>query len=178
MGDVRTRVRQRIRRLLDDRGLKQKAFAARIGHSEQWASNLLRGDFTLTMDDLDKVADALKVPPSEIVRLHDDPWELTPTEMRAIRALRMLPVAIRDHAVTTLDYTVGVWPEEADLLVEIRALGEEGVDLHVVREYLRLKRLEAAHAQAKARRDAHQERAEPRALRSVRIRGGRKRSTV
>lgn len=176
MGDVRTRIRQRIKRLLDDRGLKQRVFAVRMGHSEQWVSNLLRGDFTLTMDDLDRAADALKVPPSEIVRLHDDPWELTPTEMRAIRAIRMLPIAIRDHAVTMLDYTVGVWPDEADLLVEIRALGEEGVDLHVVREYLRLKRLEVAHAQATARHDAQRERVEPRALRSVRIRGGRKRA--
>ena len=176
MGDVRTRIRQRIRRLLDDRGMKQRAFAVRMGHTEQWVSNLFRGDFTLTMDDLDKAAEALQVPPSEIVRLHDDPWELTPTEMRAVRALRMLPASIRDHAVTMLDYTVGVWPEEADLIVAIRALGEEGINLHVVQEWLRLKQLEAAHAQAKARHAVQQERVEPRALRSARIRGGRRRA--
>lgn len=175
MEAVRTRIRQRIKRLLEDRGWTQRYFAQKIGHGDQWASNLFRGDFTLPMDQLDLVADALGVPPSEIVRRHTDPWELTSQEMRAIRALRLLPPVIREHAVTQLDYTVGVWPDEAELIVEIRALGDEGVNLSVVKEWLHLKRLEAAHAQAAARHVVQRETVEPRALRSGHIRAGRRR---
>lgn len=118
----RTRIRQRIRRLLEDRGMNQAQFAQKVGRGEQWASNLLNGLFTLTMDQLDAVAKALGVPPSEIVRLSEDPWELSPTEMRAIRALRMLPPHIRDHEVEHLDYLIGATPEESEHLVMYREL--------------------------------------------------------
>ena len=122
---ARTRIRQRIRRLLEDRGKTNRALAQWLGHGDQWVSNLLAGRFALSLDELDRVAQFLSVPPSEIVRVSDDPWELSPTEMRAVRALRMLPEHIRDHEVEHLDYLIGVTPEESDHLVEYRELNEK-----------------------------------------------------
>lgn len=123
--DVRTRVRQRIRRLLEDRGHTNRAFATALGHKDQWASNLLAGRFPLSLDEIDAVAEFLRVPPGEIVRVADEPWELTPTEMRVIRAIRMLPPPIRDHLVILADYLVGVVPDEIDRLTKIRRLDAE-----------------------------------------------------
>lgn len=119
------RVRQRIKRLLEDRGRTQRDFAQWVGHGDQWASNLLRGEFALSMDDLDRAASFFNVPPSEIVRVSEDPWELSPTEMRVVRALRMLPPPIRDHVAETIDYMIGAYPDEAELLSDIRALNPD-----------------------------------------------------
>ena len=126
--DARTRVRQRIKRLLDDRGFTQGAFARALGHRDQWASNFFKGAFSLSLDQLDDAATFLGVTPGEIVRVSDEPWELTPTEMRMIRALRMLPAPVREMVVTQTDYMVGVVPEEAELIVKIRNLTDEEYD--------------------------------------------------
>lgn len=123
--DPRTRVRQRIRRLLEDRGRTQRAFATALGHGDQWASNLLSGHSQLAWGDVDKVAQFLRVPPSELVRMSDDPWELTPTEMRVVRALRMLPPTVRDHLVTLADYLIGATPDEVELLKRVRQLSAD-----------------------------------------------------
>ena len=120
--DARTRVRQRIRQLLEDRGQTNRALGKWLGHGDQWVSNLLAGRFALSLDEIDRVAAFLNVPPSEIIRLSDDPWELNPTEMRVVRALRMLPPVIRDHLVTLADYLIGATPEEVNLLRQIRQL--------------------------------------------------------
>lgn len=123
--DARTRIRQRIRRLLEDRGKTNRALGQHLGHGDQWVSNLLAGRFALSLDELDRVAEFLRVPPSEIVRLSDDAWELSPSEMRAIRALRMLPRHISDHEVEHLDYLIGATPEQSDHLVVVRGLTEK-----------------------------------------------------
>lgn len=123
--DPRTRIRQRIRRLLEDRAKTNRALGQWLGHGDQWVSNLLAGRFALSLDELDRVATFLRVPPSEIVRESDDPWELTPSEMRMIRALRMLPEAVRDHLVTLADYLIGTTPDEVELLKTIRELSVE-----------------------------------------------------
>jgi transcriptional regulator with XRE-family HTH domain len=123
--DAATRVRQRIARLLDERGHTQRSFAKALGHGDQWASNLLTGRQQLAWEDVDKVARFLKVPPGELVRVSDEPWELSPTEMRVVRALRLLPVLVRDHLVTLADYLIGATPEEVELLKKIRSLDEE-----------------------------------------------------
>lgn len=136
----RTRVRQRIKRLLEDRGKTQRALARFLGHSDQWASNLLRGEFTLSLDEIDRVAAFLNVPPSEIVRVSDDAWELSPSEMRVIRSLRMLPPPVRDHLVTLADYLVGVTPEEVELLNRIRALTV--ANMQVVDRWIEMKLFE------------------------------------
>ena len=149
--DPRTRVRQRIKQLLENRGMTQRAFAKAMGHGDQWASNFLHGEFALSLDQLDTAAAALGVPPGELVRRQDDSWELSPTEMRVIRALRMLPPPVRDHLAMTMDYTVGMWPDEADIILSLRGLEDD--DLKVIRHWIDMKRLERAHARGAARRD-------------------------
>ena len=143
--DAKTRLRQRIARLLEDRGKTQRALAVHLGHGDQWASNLMSGRHALAWTDLDRVAQFLRVPPSELVRLSDDPWELTPTEMRVVRAMRMLPPPVRDHFATMIDYTVGSTPDEIQLLTRLRELTPENLD--VVEHWIDLKRFEQAHGQ-------------------------------
>lgn len=149
--DARTRVRQRIKRLLDERGRTQREFATALGHGDTWASNLLRGEFALSLDQLDDVAAFLKVPPGEIVRVADEPWELSPTEMRMVRALRMLPPPVRDQLVLMADYLIGVTPDEVERLRRIRQLGED--QWAVVDHWIEMKLLEQAHEPARPHRD-------------------------
>ena len=146
--DAATRVRQRIARLLDDRGHTQRALAKALGHGDQWASNLLSGRSQLTWDDLDKVARFLNVPPSEIVRASDDAWELTPTEMRTVRALRMLPPVVRDHLVMLADYLIGATPDEVELLKRVRRLEPE--QLRRIEHYMDVELLRADTAPSQA----------------------------
>jgi len=139
--DARTRVRQRIRRLLDDQGKTNRALAKWIDHREQWVSNMLAGRFPLSLDEIDRVALFLNVPASELIRHSEDPWELSPTEMRMVRALRMLPTSVRDHLVMLADYLIGVTPAEVDLLTQIRQLTEDEKD--GMQNYLRAMKLTA-----------------------------------
>jgi transcriptional regulator with XRE-family HTH domain len=120
--DARTRIRQRIKSLLENRGQTNRAFAKWLGHKDQWASNLLAGRFALSLDELDRAAAFLNVPPSELVRVADEAQELSPTERRVVEALRMLPTPVRDHMVLLADYLVGVTPKEVELLARMRKL--------------------------------------------------------
>lgn len=170
--EARTRIRQRIRRLLEDRGKTNRALAQWLGHGDQWVSNLLAGRFSLSLDELDRVAKFFNVPPGEIVRTSDEPWELSPTEMRVVRALRMLPPPVRDHYATLLDYTIGTTPDEIGLLTRIRELSEE--NLAVVERWIDLKRFEQAHAQTTPDRDTPPETNHPpvvKARRAPAVRG-------
>lgn len=123
--DARRRVAQRIKRLLEDRGQTNRAFGVWMGHKDQWVSNLLAGRFALALDELDRAAAFLNVPPGDLVRIMDEPYELSPTEIRVVRALRMLPVPVRDHYVILADYLVGVTPGEIDLLAKLRKLNPD-----------------------------------------------------
>lgn len=140
----RTRIRQRIKRLLEDRGRTQRDFAKFLGHGDQWASNLLRGEFTLSLDELDRTAQFFGVPPGEIVRVSEEPWELSPTEMRVVRALRTLPPPVRDTFAQLADWTIGVLPDELDLLMIIRRLDDDG--RQALSHWAELKTVEQAHA--------------------------------
>lgn len=120
------RVRARLRQFLANDGLTGRAFAKRVGHSEQWVSNLLNGRVALALDDLDAVAVATKRTPSELVRKDEDElWELRPTEMRLVRAARELPPALRDHLIVLAEYLVGVAPDEIGFLNSFRLLTPE-----------------------------------------------------
>lgn len=123
--DARTRIRQRIRRLLEDRGKTNRSLGQWLGHGDQWVSNLLAGRFSLSLDELDRVALFFAVPPGEIVRISEEPWELSPTEMRVVRALRMLPPPVRDDYARYADYLIGTVPDEMEDLVILRELTEE-----------------------------------------------------
>ncbi len=124
--DARTRIRQRIKRLLEQRGQTNRAFAKWLGHGDQWASNLLAGRFALSLDELDRAASFLNVPPSDLVRLSDaDGVELSPSERRVVEAMRTLPTPVRDHLMLLADYLVGVTPAEVELLATLRRLGPD-----------------------------------------------------
>ena len=149
---ARTRVRLRIKRLLEERGKTQRMFAKALDHGDQWASNFLRGEFALSLDQIDAAAAFLGVPPSELVREGGDPWELSPSEMRVVRAMRMLPPPVRDHLVTLADYLIGVTPEEVELLNRIRTLTAD--NLQVVDRWIEMKLFEQARGPAAPDRDA------------------------
>lgn len=142
--NARTRVRLRIKQLLEERGKTQRLFAKALEHGDQWASNFLRGEFALSLDQLDAAAAFLGVPPSELVRHGENAWELTPTEMRVVRALRMLPPPVREGYALLADWTVGALPEEYDLLIEIRQADQDTIS--ALKHFLELKRVERAHA--------------------------------
>ena len=128
MADVKAheRVRARLRHLLANDGVTGRAFAKRVGHSEQWVSNLLNGRVALALDDLDAAATALGRTPSELVRKDEDElWELRPTEMRLVRATRQLPPVLRDHLVVLAEYLAGVVPDEIEFLNAYRLLTPE-----------------------------------------------------
>ena len=168
--DAPARVRQQIKRLLEDRGRTQRALALALGHGDQWASNVLAGRQMLSLRDLDRIALFFGVPPGELVRLQDDSWELSPTEMRVVRGLRFLPPSVRDHYAILLDYTIGTTPDEIELLRRIRELDDES--LRVVERWIDLKRFEQAPAPAAARRDVPLELDVPPDGRSRRTRAG------
>jgi hypothetical protein len=135
--DARTRVRQRIKRLLEDRGKTNREFGKWLGHKDQWVSNLLAGKFALSLDELDRAALFFHVPPGELVRVSDEPWELNAGEMRTVRALRMLPPVVRDHVITLADYLVGATPEEVTILKGVRELSDE--DVRVLESWIRVR---------------------------------------
>lgn len=122
-----TRVRDRVRILLAEQGLTNRAFGKRVGHGDQWVSNLLAGRVKLKgLDVLDLFASALGTLPSDLVRRDgEESWTLTPSEMRLLRAVRALPLAIRDHLRVLAEYLMGVAPEEIDLLTEFRKLAAD-----------------------------------------------------
>jgi transcriptional regulator with XRE-family HTH domain len=121
--NARERVRTRLRHLLGERNLTGRALGQRLGHGDQWVSNLLNGRFGLKLEELDAVAQAVGTTPSELVKRPDDDVDvLTPSERRVLRALRALPPAVRDHLIILADYLVGVMPDEIELLSIYRSL--------------------------------------------------------
>ena len=123
--DAARRVADRIKARLEDLGMTGRAFARQMGHRDSWISHLLAYKFALSLEQLDKAAYVLKLAPGELVREAEEAWDLTPTEMRVVRSLRMLPPAVRDHVVILADYLVGVTPDEVELLKKIRHLEAE-----------------------------------------------------
>lgn len=54
------------RRIINERGLKQKVVAEKAGFSEQQFSNILCGRKNLETDDVIKISEALEVTPNEL----------------------------------------------------------------------------------------------------------------
>lgn len=57
-------VAENTRRIIEERGLKQKAVAEKAGYTEQQFSNLLCGRKTIETDDVIKITKALGVLPN------------------------------------------------------------------------------------------------------------------
>jgi transcriptional regulator with XRE-family HTH domain len=56
----------RIREVIEERGLKQKALARRLGEPEYWLSNRLAGRTVLKADDVPRIARALGLRPADL----------------------------------------------------------------------------------------------------------------
>jgi len=127
--NARERVRVALRQRLSDLKMTGRAFGRAFsandgaGHVDQWVSNLLNGQFSLSLDELDEAARILKTTAASLVKHPLEQAEyLTPTEHRILEAVRVLPPPIRDHVLTLTEYLVGVAPEEIDHLMEYRQL--------------------------------------------------------
>jgi hypothetical protein len=128
--------RERVRRALKDRlaeiGMTGRAFGKAFsandgkGHVDTWVSGLLKGQFGLSLDELDEAAHIVKLTPASLVKSDYEHAEyLTPTEHRIVQAMRALPASIRDHFLMLAEYLIGVAPDEIDVLEEYRELAEE-----------------------------------------------------
>lgn len=171
--DARTRVRNRIKALLEKRGKTNRAFAHWLGHKDQWASNLLAGRFSLALDELDRAAAFLNVPPSDLVRVSDaDGVELSPSERRVVEAMRCLPLPVRDHLMLLADYLVGVTPSEVELLAVLRKLSAN--ELRRVSHWAEVQVLGRMPAPAPVDLDAPDQEDGPPAARVRRTRGRRR----
>lgn len=120
--NARQRVQERIHERLDELGMTGRAFAKHFGHKDGWINAIRDGRNALKLDDLDLAAHVLKTTAGDLVRLGDEAWDLRPTEMRLIRALRLLPYSLQDHLMILTEYLVGVTPDEIELVQRIRAL--------------------------------------------------------
>lgn len=130
--NARERVRESLRRRLAQLGMSGREFGKHFsanggkGHGDQWVSNLLGGKFSLSLEELDEAARAVRCTAAELVKSPTEYAEYTtPTEHRIIAAVRALPPAIRDHFLMLAEYTMGVAPDEIDHLMEFRALTAE-----------------------------------------------------
>lgn len=130
--NARERVRQALRRRLEDLGMTGRAFGRAFpandgkGHVDTWVSGLLNGQFGLSLEELDDAARILKTTAAQLVKSDFEQAEyLTPTEHRIIEAVRAVPASIRDHVLTLVEYLVGVTPDEIDALDEYRELTPE-----------------------------------------------------
>lgn len=118
------RVRDRIRKRLSELGMTQREFAKRLHHLDGWASGLLgeHPRFDIALNDLDEVAEAIKLTPGDLVRSDEDAWDLRPSEKRLVRAVRELPPPIRDHLIILAEYLVGVSAANMPLMRKIDEL--------------------------------------------------------
>ncbi len=68
-------VAENVRKIIDNRGLKQKAVAEKAGYTDQQFSNLLCGRKKIETSDIMKLCKVLEVMPNDLYGLNPD----TPT---------------------------------------------------------------------------------------------------
>jgi hypothetical protein len=110
------RVRRRITEWVNAQGhgsRKRLADAVRglYGHARSgaWVTDIVDGKQDLRLRDLDGVAEALGVPPGDLVRRDDNFYlEVTHTERRLIGFYRSLPDVARHHLLEYFNYIYGL----------------------------------------------------------------------
>lgn len=106
------RVRLRIKEWKEAKGYGAQrelanAVPGKFGEArgDQWVSDIIHGRADLRLKDLDLVADAIGVPPGELVRKNDRNYqELTMAEARLIQFYRSMPDTVRHGFLTWLEY--------------------------------------------------------------------------
>lgn len=77
--------------------------------SASWATDIVKGAQDLRLADLDAVAEAMGVPPGDLVRRDDNFYlEVTHTERRLINFYRALPDVARHHLLEYFNYIYGL----------------------------------------------------------------------
>jgi hypothetical protein len=81
--------------------------------SGSWVTDVIDGPDKkgqdLRLQDLDAVADAMGIPPGELVSHAEHAYvEVTPSELRLLKFFRALPDAVRQHFMGYLDYLAGL----------------------------------------------------------------------
>lgn len=110
------RVRRRIAEWVKEQGHGSRtrlATAVRglYGHARSgaWVTDIVDGKQDLRLRDLDAVADAVGVPPGELVRRDDTiVLELSHTEYRMVKFFRSMPDIARQHLVEYFSYIFGL----------------------------------------------------------------------
>jgi transcriptional regulator with XRE-family HTH domain len=98
MESLSQRVRQRIREEMTKQRLSQRDVSGLLKWSQSRVAKLLTGRVELGVDDLGALAFAVGISPTEAVRDRGLEFcaELTPTELRMLEHLRLLPPEQRD----------------------------------------------------------------------------------
>lgn len=71
-GDNMNNVAEYTRKIMNDKGLKQKSVAEKAGYSQQQFSNLLTGRKFFGANDVLRIAMALKVTPNELFGINNE----------------------------------------------------------------------------------------------------------
>lgn len=109
------RVRMRIKEWVKASGRgSQRRLAHRVPgefgetRTDQWISDIINQRQKLSLSDLDAVAEAMGIPPGDLVRRNGDHYmELIPSEMRFVMHLRTLPDTVRHNLLHFWDYIFG-----------------------------------------------------------------------
>jgi transcriptional regulator with XRE-family HTH domain len=104
MDALSDRVRLRLRHEMAQKRLSQRDIAGILNWSQSRVAHLLTGRVAMTVDDLNHLAFAVSLSPLELVRDQGLEFvaDLTPSELRAVQALRAKPEKERDAFFTVL----------------------------------------------------------------------------
>lgn len=110
---AKARVRERIRARLEELGMTGREVAWALGKSDSWISGILHDEQGLQLEDLDAVAEYLRLSPTELVRYDDSELrELRPHEMRLLRHYQQWPWQIQERWLRVLDYFAITTPDQ------------------------------------------------------------------
>src|SRR5262245_33423817 len=121
--DVQVRMRERIRKRLEETNMTARELARAVGHDDAWISGILAGAQGLHWKDFDAVANKLGLAPSELVRHDDDETRgLTPTALRLMRHSQSWPKPVQTRWVEMLDCFAEITPdpEFAGILAQLK----------------------------------------------------------
>jgi transcriptional regulator with XRE-family HTH domain len=99
MADLNDRTRRRIRDAMAAHKLSQQEVADMLKWTQSRVAQKLTGRTPITLDELEALAFAVGIQPTEAVRDRGLEFcaEMTPTELRTLEILRELPPQIREH---------------------------------------------------------------------------------
>lgn len=111
-------VSDRIRAVIEERGLRQAAIASRLGEPEYWLSNRLTGRTAIKADELPRLAEALDVHPCDLLDVRAAHEAVSGADRMATDTLRGLsspePTAREMRQLLALMRFMNSWRDEED----------------------------------------------------------------